>query len=184
MHSIWWFWTTGLHNPAWVQAVAAAALVVLTFVTLIVLSIYAWDTHTLAKTSVEQINLVKQERDTLAMRNFQAAYDCFLVVQDNVTAIMKSLENGTFGTRSHLPIYPENWPDVASALNQRISSTMQPTIALGIALRHVDFAVRDFFNSSNNDDKRAREMDVRKAANDAAEACKNLLRQLPKTEKS
>ncbi len=51
MHSIVWFFTTGIHDPAWVQAVAAIALVALTFVTLIVLSVYAWDTHTLAKTS-------------------------------------------------------------------------------------------------------------------------------------
>jgi hypothetical protein len=51
MHSIQWFWTTGIYDAAWVQAVAAMVLVVLTFVTLIVLSIYAKDTHTLAQTS-------------------------------------------------------------------------------------------------------------------------------------
>jgi hypothetical protein len=51
MHSIVWFFTTGIYDAAWVQAVAAIVLVILTFVTLIVLSIYAWDTHTLAKTS-------------------------------------------------------------------------------------------------------------------------------------
>ncbi|MGB0081446.1 MAG: hypothetical protein WBP90_07965 [Terracidiphilus sp.] len=51
MHAIVWFFTTGIHDAAWVQAVAAMILVVLTFVTLLVLSKYAWDTHTLAQTS-------------------------------------------------------------------------------------------------------------------------------------
>lgn len=49
MHSIQWFWTTGLHDPAWVQAVTSIALVLLTLVTLIVLAFYAWDTHSLAE---------------------------------------------------------------------------------------------------------------------------------------
>src|SRR5580658_3419063 len=53
-HAIQWFFSSGIHDPAWVQAVAAIALVVLTIVTLIVLAFYAWDTHTLAKTSVHQ----------------------------------------------------------------------------------------------------------------------------------
>src|ERR1035441_5889370 len=60
MHSIVWFWAAGIHDPVWVQAVAASALVVLTLVTLLVLSIYAWDTHTLARTSVEQISILRQ----------------------------------------------------------------------------------------------------------------------------
>jgi len=51
MHSIVWFWTTGIHDATWVQAIAAVALVALTLVTLIVLGIYAWDTRTLAATS-------------------------------------------------------------------------------------------------------------------------------------
>ena len=45
MHSLVWFWTTGIHDPAWVQAVVSIALVVLTLVTLIVLARYAWDSH-------------------------------------------------------------------------------------------------------------------------------------------
>jgi hypothetical protein len=60
MHSIIWFWTTGIHDPAWVQAFAAIALVLLTFVTLIVLVRYAWDTRILARTSVEQIELLRK----------------------------------------------------------------------------------------------------------------------------
>jgi hypothetical protein len=54
MHSLVWFWTIGIHDPAWVQAVAAIVLVLLTFVTLIYLRCYVRDTHTLAKTSVKQ----------------------------------------------------------------------------------------------------------------------------------
>jgi hypothetical protein len=51
MHSIVWFWTIGIHDPAWVQAVASIALVVLSFVTLVVLAMYAWDTDALANSS-------------------------------------------------------------------------------------------------------------------------------------
>jgi len=78
---------------------AAIALVVLTLVTLIVLSIYAWDTHTLARTSVEQINLTKQERDIRAMRDYHHAYDSFFKIQADLTLISKSLADGTFGTK-------------------------------------------------------------------------------------
>lgn len=65
MHSIAWFWTAGIHDPAWVQAIAAVVLVVLTIVTLIVLGFYAWDTHTLAKTSVNQAGHM---RDALSLQ--------------------------------------------------------------------------------------------------------------------
>jgi heme exporter protein D len=54
VHSIVWFFTTGRFDPAWV-------LVVLTIVTLIVLGLYAWDTHTLAKMSVEQMKATEQQ---------------------------------------------------------------------------------------------------------------------------
>src|SRR5665213_396542 len=65
MHSFVWFWTVGIHDPAWVQAFAAIALVVLTIVTLLVLAFYAWDTHTLARTSVHQAGHM---RDALALQ--------------------------------------------------------------------------------------------------------------------
>jgi hypothetical protein len=42
-HAIQWFFSTGIHDPAWVQAIAAVAVVVFTFVTFIVLFIYAYD---------------------------------------------------------------------------------------------------------------------------------------------
>jgi hypothetical protein len=54
LHSIVWFWTTGIHDAAWVQAISSTVLVLLSLVTLCVLAVYAWDTHTLAKSSVEQ----------------------------------------------------------------------------------------------------------------------------------
>jgi hypothetical protein len=65
MHSIVWFWTTGIHDPAWVQAFAAIAVVVFTFVTLIVLFIYAYDTHTLARTSVNQARHMSEQTEIL-----------------------------------------------------------------------------------------------------------------------
>jgi len=60
-----WFWTTGIHDPAWVQAIAAVVVVAFTFVTLIVLFVYAYDTHTLAKTSVDQ---AEHMRDALSLQ--------------------------------------------------------------------------------------------------------------------
>ena len=65
MHSIVWFWTTGIHDPAWVQAFAAIALVLLTIVTLLVLAFYAWDTHTLARTSVHQAGHMSEQTEIL-----------------------------------------------------------------------------------------------------------------------
>jgi hypothetical protein len=181
MHSICWFWTTGIHNPEWVQAVAAVAVVVLTFVTLVVLCIYAYDTHTLARASVEQIDLVKQDNAFRAMRSFHIAYDCIFKVQGDLTALAQSFLDGTIGTKPQAPIYPDNWPDVASALNQRIPSTIPPTISLGIKLRKVDFAFREYESASNTDDKQAREISVHKATKDAGEECKRLSDELPKS---
>jgi len=65
MHSIEWFWTTGIHDPAWVQAVAAAALVVLTIMTLFYLRIYVRDTRSLAKTSVDQAGNISEQTEIL-----------------------------------------------------------------------------------------------------------------------
>jgi hypothetical protein len=62
-------------------------------------------------------------------------------------------------------------------------SAIPPTIALGIKLRSVDFAVSDFFNASNNDEKRARETNVRAAVSDAAEECMKLSDLLVKSAK-
>jgi hypothetical protein len=66
-----WIIGNGMQDPAWVQAYSSAALVILSFVTLAVLCLYAWDTHKLAKASVEQVKnaqmpflaLVKADKD-------------------------------------------------------------------------------------------------------------------------
>lgn len=50
-HDVRWFLTSGRFDPAWVQAVASVALVILGLVTLIVLCVYAWRVHSLAKSS-------------------------------------------------------------------------------------------------------------------------------------
>jgi hypothetical protein len=65
MHSFVWFWTIGIHDPAWVQAGAAIALVLLTLVTLAILVRYAWDTRTLARTSVEQARYITEQTEIL-----------------------------------------------------------------------------------------------------------------------
>jgi hypothetical protein len=96
---------------------------------------------------------------------------------------MQSIADGTFGTKPPPPIYPDNWPDVAYALIISTPSAIPPTIALGIKLRSVDFAVSDFFNASNNDEKRTRETNVRAAVSDAAEECMKLSDLLVKSAK-
>lgn len=175
MHSIVWFWTIGIHDPVWVQAIAACVLVALTFVTLAVLAVYAWDTHTLARVSVEQIDLVKKETTFENIRRNQFAYDCIFKTNDEVIKILRSLADGTFGTKAQPAIYPERWPEVTSALVRRKADMDQPLIKLGISLRAVDFAVGAFADASNNDDKREREMAVRKAVGDAVKDCKMLV---------
>ncbi|MGA2086583.1 MAG: hypothetical protein ABSG60_13815 [Terracidiphilus sp.] len=169
MHSIMWFWTAGIHDPAWVQAIAAVAVVVLTLVMVIVLFIYAYDTHTLARTSVEQIGLAKLEREELKTLKRHVANDRFLKVQADVTLLMRSIIDGTFGTKPPPPLYPDNWPDVAIALALRTPSVISAVIALGIQLRSVDFAIVEFFNASNNDEKTACELKVRTSLSRAAE---------------
>lgn len=183
MHSIEWFWTIGLHHAAWVQAIASAVLVALTFVTLGVLCIYAWDTHRLAETSVQQIKLIKNDREITAMRNFHIAYDRILKVQMDLNAVLESLADGTFGTRSQCQVYPQNWPEITSFLMQRVSTAMQPAIKLGIELRCVDAAVKSFFNATDHSEKQNRVSHVRTALNNAGETCKRLTKILPESEK-
>ena len=150
MHSIVWFWTTGIHDPAWVQAFAAIALVVLTLVTIVVLYFYARDTHTLAKVSVKQIALVLEERSVDLARQNHAAFDCVMKARDDVEAIGRSLIDGTFGTKPQPPIYPHNWPDVTSAFGQRKTSLYLLMASLGVDLREVDSAVKSFFDASDS----------------------------------
>lgn len=175
MHSIIWFFTTGIHDPAWVQAIAAVVLVVFTFVTLVYLRIYVRDTRTLAKTSVEQMSIVKKEYEFEAMRRFQTAYDCIFKTNDGVRSILQSFVDGTFGTRPQLPIYPQNWPDVTAALIQHNSDFTEPVISFGVYLRAVDLAVGAFFEASSSDEKIKCENVVRKAVEDAAGKCQSLM---------
>ena len=169
MHSIMWFWTTGIHDPAWVQAIAAVAVVVFTLVTVIVLFIYAYDTHTLAKTIVEQIGLAKLDREELKTIKRHVANDRFLKVQADLTLLMQSIIDGTFGTKPPPPLYPDNWPDVAIVLALRTRSVISAVIALGIQLRSVDFTIAAFFSASNNDEKTACELKVRTSLSRAIE---------------
>lgn len=175
MHSIQWFWSTGIHDPAWVQAVAAIVLVVLSLVTLIVLGFYAWDTHTLAKVSIEQIELVKKESTFETLRRSQAAYDCVYKANDDVIKISQSIVEGTFGTKPQRPIFPQNWPDATSAFVQQNANMIKPMISLGVTLMAVDLAVEAFFNASSNHDKREREQTVREAVAEAIKDGKSLI---------
>lgn len=175
MHSIVWFWSCGIRNPAWVQAIAAVVLVVLTLVTLIYLRTYVRDTHTLANTSVEQINLVKKQNAYNAMLRTQTAFDTVFKANDDLREILQLIIDGTFGAEPQLPIYPQNWPEVTSAFIQYKSDMAHPAISCGVTLRAVDLAVRAFFRASKDDVKRVRLIDLHKSLDEAATACKGLL---------
>ena len=166
MHSMVWLWT-GRHHPAWLQAAESIFLVVIAFI--------AYNTHTLAKTSLEQIKLAKKERDAVTMRNYNLAYDCFSKVQHDLISVMQTLVDGTFGSKPQAALYPENWPGVIGALSDRIPETAQPAIKLGTELRIVDFAVSEFF-SAYRDDRGACESIVIEHVKQGVEQC-NALRQ-------
>jgi type IV secretory pathway VirB6-like protein len=183
MHSIAWFWTTGRFDALWVQAVASVALVVLTLVTFIVLVRYAWDTRTLARVSVEQIEMVKRQNTFDSLRRSQAAYDCVFKANDDLKKLLQSLVDGTFGSRPQAPIYPSYWPDASSALIQRNSNLTEPTIAFGLTMRQVDFAVEAFYNAANDGDRLQRKKAIHEAVTEAASNCRRLTDALQVTEK-
>lgn len=167
MHSIEWFWTTGIHDPAWVQAIAAVAVALLTSITLVVLAIYARDTHTLAKVSVAQITLAKQERFNDLARQYHAGFDCIIRARDDLRNLAQSLVDGTFGTKPQPPIYPKSWPEVTSAFGQRKASMYALLASLGVDFRTVDSAVKAFFDATDSNEKRLREGLVCKAVEEA-----------------
>jgi hypothetical protein len=80
--SVQWFFKIGIHDAAWVQAVTSLLLVGLTFVTLLVLFLYAQDTHKLANASIEQVRnaqmpflaLVRIEKDNVFRNERLAAF--------------------------------------------------------------------------------------------------------------
>ena len=100
MHSLIWFWNTGIHDPSWVQAVAAAALVVLTIMTLFYLRIYVRDTRSLAKTSVDQAGHVSEQTEILrqsvaaAQTSADAAYQQVQMMKDKERARLVLLALG------------------------------------------------------------------------------------------
>ncbi len=154
MHSIVWFWTTGIHDPAWVQAVASIALVLLTLVTLIYLRIYVRDTRTLARVSVEQIQLVKVDRETDSTVKLMASARCFSQVQANLALLRKSLDNGSFETTKPETFYPENWADVMTALRSlRLVTLLNSAIQLGNKLWNLDLAVKYYFDAVTSAEK-------------------------------
>jgi hypothetical protein len=117
------------------------------------------------------------------LRRSEAACDCIFKANDDVKGILKSLVDGTFGTKPQLPIYPQNWPDATSALVLGISNLTEPMISFGVSLRAVDLAVGAFFGASNNDDKRECEKAVHKSVEEAVKDRKSLIDAMGKTGK-
>ena len=79
-HLPFWIFSNGLRDPVWVQAFSSVLLACLTAATLVVLCVYARDTHQLAKSSMEQVKnaqtpflaLVRIEKDNI-IRNERLA---------------------------------------------------------------------------------------------------------------
>src|SRR5579859_1390573 len=155
MRSIVWFWTTGIHDPAWVQAFAAIALVALTLVTLVVLYFYARDTHTLAKTSADQLQMLKIDRDDTSKRALYVAHDLVLKIYADLTSILQSLVDKSFGNKMPDTVYPEQWPEAAIAFHNRYPKAINPASKLGIELRNLDFEVKSYFDTSTTDERKA-----------------------------
>lgn len=174
MDSIAWFWFVGRHDPTWVQAVSSVALVVLTTITLIVLGLYARDTHTLAKTSAEQIAIARKEHEALAMRNYHIAYTSFLQVQRNLySARQASVRNFLRHPRTFCP---SNWADVTSAFFARTPSTAKPAIDLGVELSELDFVLEEFYRANLAGESAVAELKVADAIREASEKCEDLHR--------
>ncbi len=179
-HDVQWFFSTGIHDASWVQAIASVVLVVLTFITMVVLFRYAWDTRTLARMGVEQIDIVKRDRSIEQMRNFHVAYDRFLQLQNDLTSLMTSIVSGLFQTKRPEHIYPDDWPDITSTLYQRIPNTLDAAMKLGIELRKLDSTIDKYFEARTEQERQLRYPDVVKAVQGANELAKALLTGLPK----
>jgi hypothetical protein len=173
MHDIFWFFTTGRFDPTWVQAVVTAAVLIVTTVTLGVLIWYACDTHTLATTSIAQISFVREQHQAEIEKGFHVAFDSVHMLQNDLIALLSSFVNHTFGTNRPAAVYPENWPEITSALRQRIPTISSPAIQLGVKLRDIDFAIREFFEASPQN-KSACQKKAFEAIENAIDGCKTL----------
>jgi hypothetical protein len=154
MHALIWFWTTGIHDPAWVQAVAAIAMVLFTAVTLVVLVGYARDTRTLARVSVEQIRLMKVDRENDSTLKWYALARRCSLVQAKLTSLKKSLENGSFETSKREKFYPEDWVDIAISLRSPgLLHHLSAALHLGNKLWNLDLAVKYYFDAATTAEK-------------------------------
>jgi hypothetical protein len=148
VQSIKWFWTIGIHDPLWVQAVATVALIVVALLALIILCRFAWDARKLANVSSEHIAFVKDERDAEQLRKYHGAYDTLSKIREDLISLAQRSSETTFGTRQVDPVYPPNWPQICSDLYRRVPDAAQPLFDFGLNLRRVDTAIREFLDAS------------------------------------
>jgi hypothetical protein len=160
MHSLVWFWTVGLHDPSWVQAFAAIALVFLTAATLVILYFYARDTRTIAKTGIDQIRIAEEERSRERSWKIQAAVDCVHGSRDCLVAMKNSLkeDKDRFGERPPQPLYREDWPEITSVLYQIDPRMRIPILEFGGSLKKVDQAVVRFLAAHFTDEEAPKEL--------------------------
>jgi hypothetical protein len=178
MHSVYWFFITGAHDPAWVQAIANVILVLISIVSFVVLACYALDTRTLARTSVEQIALAKEIHDTATKRDLQAAWASFFRVQHNVTEFAESLTNSSFYSSPPPQLYPSDWPETTTTLTSLKPDAYQAALNFGISLMNADGALRLYYSAPNGGEKHARERKVFEAFSDVEDRSRVLLKAL------
>lgn len=180
MQSLNWFWSVGRFDPAWVQAVSGELTALFAFASFALLCRYALDTYRLAKSSVEQIAISKSELEKQQRKAAHVAYDLYLKVQADINALMASVVDGTFGSQRPADLYPDEWPDAVAAFRTLSAEALSPAMRLGIALRTVDFALRNYFRSVDTSARAEHLGDVHLALRTTAEESESLLAALPR----
>jgi hypothetical protein len=96
-----WLLAHRLHDPAWVQAYWTAAVFIVSLVTLFVLAVYAWDTHEMAKASVQQIE--NAQTPFIALIEVEQAYESSIAVMSGVRKVW-AIENQGSGAAVNIEI--------------------------------------------------------------------------------
>jgi hypothetical protein len=178
-HALQWFWTTGRHDPAWVQAVTNAALMVLTALTLVVLFFYALDNHRLAKSSVVTFRFLRLQDERTTLASVAAAYDLIFLTQRNLTSLLLAIKNDRLGAFKRPPMFPPNWPQLAGAIALTATDAMGPWMQLGILLRRLDSEIKDYYDATTEAEQQERYREVRKTLDEAIAGANKLVDALP-----
>jgi hypothetical protein len=179
LHDIFWFWSTGRHDPTWVQAATSLCLVFLSILTLAALVWYACDNHRLAENNLETLRFLKEQEDRGITADYAAAFDVFLLVQGKLTSLVRSLNTDRFSRFQPHPLFPPNWPQLTVAVSLKAQSATHAWVKLGNALRKLDFEITDYFAAESVNEKEEIYGGLRKALQSAFDHTMELAQVLP-----